>query len=91
VEHKSSPRHHFDGSDRPDADSLQRHPSRARPTPLVLTPSAPQVADTSTAPWHLQSLVIRGGGGTDVHVSLFAGGGLGSASDVADIGSTVLE
>jgi hypothetical protein len=50
-EERTTPsRHLFDGSDRPDANSLQRHRSRARSTDSVLTPSAPQEADSGTAP-----------------------------------------
>jgi hypothetical protein len=71
TEERTTPtRHIFDGSDHPDADSLKRRQSRARSTP-----SAPQEADSGAAPWRLQSLLIRGGGAPDVHVSLVAGGG----------------
>jgi hypothetical protein len=53
-------RHLFDGSDRPDSDSLQRRPSRVRSTGSASTPSGPQEADSSAAPRRLQSLIIRG-------------------------------
>jgi hypothetical protein len=58
----------------------------------IMTPastlSAPQGAISSTAPQRLQSLVIRGGGAPDVHVSLYAGRGQGPASDVAEVERT---
>jgi hypothetical protein len=85
-EHKPSPRHLFDGFDRLDTDSLQRHPSRARSTSSTSTPSTPQGADSGAAPWRLQSLIIQGGGAPDVQVSLPAGGGQGPASDAAEVG-----
>jgi hypothetical protein len=40
---------------------------------LASMPSAPPVAEPSAAPRHLQSLLIRGGGAPDVHVSLVTG------------------
>jgi hypothetical protein len=46
-------RHLFDGSDRPDADSLQRHRSQARSTDSASTPTVPQEADSSAALWRL--------------------------------------
>jgi hypothetical protein len=76
----------FDDSDRPDADSLQRRRSRARSTDSVSTPSAPQEADSDTAPRCLQSLLIRGSGALDVHVSLATGGGQGPTLAVAEVG-----
>jgi hypothetical protein len=65
----------YDGSDRPDSDSLQRLRSRARSSDSASTTSAPLMAEPSTAPRRLQSLLIRGGGAPDVHVSLIAAGG----------------
>jgi hypothetical protein len=52
----------YDGSDRPDSDSLQRRRSRGRSSDSTSTPSAVPVVDPSTAPQCLQSLLIRGGG-----------------------------
>jgi hypothetical protein len=89
VEHEPSPHHFFNGSDRPDADSLHRRSSRARSMTPMSTLGALQGADTSAAPRHLQSLVIRGGGAPDVHVPLSTGGGQGPASDAAEVGRTV--
>jgi hypothetical protein len=63
----------FDGSDRTDSDSLQRRRSRARSTDSA-TPSVPQAVDSGASPRRLQSLLIRGGGAPNVHVSLIAGG-----------------
>jgi hypothetical protein len=79
-------RHLFNSSNRPDTDSLQRHPSRARSTSSASMPSAPQEADSGAAPRCLQSLIIRGGRAPDVQVSLAAGGGQGSASATAEVG-----
>jgi hypothetical protein len=52
----------YDGSDRPDSDSLERHRSRGRSSDSVSTPSAPPTAEPSAAPRCLQSLLIQGGG-----------------------------
>jgi hypothetical protein len=49
----------FDGSDRPDSDSLQRRRSLARSMDLASMSSVAQVADSGTAPQCLQSLLIR--------------------------------
>jgi hypothetical protein len=85
-EEQPAPTHHlFDGSDRPDADSLQRRQSRARSMDSTSTPSAPQEADSGAAPWRLQSLLIRGGRALDVHVSLVAGGGQGPTPIMAEV------
>jgi hypothetical protein len=65
------------GSDRPDSDSLQRCRSRGNLSDSASTPSVPPVAEPSAAPRRLQSLLIRGGGAPDVHVSLVTGGGHG--------------
>jgi hypothetical protein len=65
----------FDGTDRLDLDSLQRRQSRAKSTDSTSTSSVPHVMDSGAAPRCLQSLLIRGGGAPDVHVSLVAGGG----------------
>jgi hypothetical protein len=40
----------YDGSDRPDSDSLQRRRSRGRSSDSASMPSAPPVAEPSTAP-----------------------------------------
>jgi hypothetical protein len=52
----------YDGSDRPDSNSLQRRRSRGRSSDSATTPSAPPAAESSAAPRCLQSLLIRGGG-----------------------------
>jgi hypothetical protein len=74
----------YDGSDRPDSDSLQRCRSRGSSSDSVSTPSAPPVAEPSAAPRHLQSLLIRGGGAPDVHVSLVTGGGHGPTPTIVE-------
>jgi hypothetical protein len=84
-------RHLFDGSDRPDSDSLQRRPSRARSTSSALTLSAPQEADPGAAPRRFQSLIIRGGGALDVQVSLTAGRGQGPSLSAAEVRRTIPE
>jgi hypothetical protein len=78
-----SARQLYDNSDRPNSDSLQRRRSRGRLSDSASTPSAPPAAEPSAALWHLQSLLIRGGGALYVHVSLVAGGGHGPTPDVA--------
>jgi hypothetical protein len=78
----------YDGSDRPDSDSLQRRRSRGRSSDSMLTPSAVQVAEPSAAPLCLQLLLIRGGGAPDVHVPLIAGGGHGPSPSIAEAGGT---
>jgi hypothetical protein len=75
-EQPASARQLYHGSDRPDSDSLQ---------------SAPLVAEPSAAPRHLQSLLIRGGGAPDIHVSLVTGGGHGPTPTVAEAGGTAPE
>jgi hypothetical protein len=86
-EERPAPTHYlFDGSDRLDADSLQRRRSRARSADSTLTPSASQEGDSGAAPRRLQSLLIRGGGAPDFLVSLVAGGGEGPTPTVADVG-----
>jgi hypothetical protein len=57
----------------------------------VSTPSAPPVVEPSTTPRHLQSLLIRGGGAPDVHVSLVTGGGHGPTPVVAEAGGSAPE
>jgi hypothetical protein len=74
----------FDGSDRPDLDSLLRRRSWAKSTNSVSTPSAPQAVNSGAALWRLQSLLIRGGRALDVHVSFVAGGGQGPTPAVAE-------
>jgi hypothetical protein len=87
-ERATPPRHLFDGSDRLDSDSLQRCPSRVRSTGSASKLSAPQEADSGTAPRRLQSLIIRGCVAPDVQVSLAAGRGQGSTSAMAEVGRT---
>jgi hypothetical protein len=74
----------YDGSDRPDSDSLQRRRSRGRSLDSMSTPRAVPVAEPSAAPRRLQSLLIQGGGAPDVHVPLIAGGGRGPSPAVAE-------
>jgi hypothetical protein len=81
----------FDGSDHPNSDSLQRHRSRAKSTDSASTPSALQVVDSCAAPRRLRSLLIRGGGTPDVHVSLIAGGGQGPTPTIAEVGGSAHE
>jgi hypothetical protein len=52
--------------------------------------SAPPVAEPSDAPRRLQSLLIRGDGAPDVHVSLIAGGGHGPTPAIAEVGEQPL-
>jgi hypothetical protein len=63
----------YDGSNRPDSDSLQRRRSRGRSSDSMSMPSVVQVEPSAT-PRRLQSLLIRSGGPPDVHVPLIAGG-----------------
>jgi hypothetical protein len=49
------------------------------------------VAEPSSAPRRLQSLLIRGGGAPTVHVSLVAGGGHGPTPAIAGAGGTTPE
>jgi hypothetical protein len=51
----------------------------------------PSVAKPSAAPRRLQSPLIRGGGASDVHVSLGAGGGHGPTPAVAKAGGSAPE
>jgi hypothetical protein len=81
----------YDGSNRPDFDSLQRRRSRGRSPDLASTSSAAPVVEPSAAPRHLQSLLIRGGGAPDVHVLLIACGGHGPTPSVAEAGGTAPE
>jgi hypothetical protein len=90
-ERPASARQLYDGSDRPDSDSLQRCRLRARSSDSASTPSTPPVAEPSAAPRHLQSLLIRGGGAPDVHVSLIAGGGHDPSPVVAEAGESAPE
>jgi hypothetical protein len=55
------------------------------------TPSAVLVVESSAAPRHLQSLLIRGGGSLDVHVPLITGGGRGPSPAVAEAGGAAPE
>jgi hypothetical protein len=90
-ERPTSARQLYDGSDRPDSDSLQRRRSRVSSSDSVSTPSAPPVAEPSTAPWRLQSLLIRDGGPPDVHVSLVTGGGHDPSPAVTEVGESAPE
>jgi hypothetical protein len=71
----------YDGSDRPDSDSLQRCRSRVRSTASVSTPSMPPAVDSGAALRRLQSLLVQGGGASDVHVSPAATEAGGSAPE----------
>jgi hypothetical protein len=66
-ERPASARQLYDGSDRPDSDSLQRRWSSGRSSDSASTSSAPPVVEPSAAPRRLQSLLIRGGRAPDVH------------------------
>jgi hypothetical protein len=55
------------------------------------TPSAVPVAEPSASPQRLQSLLIRGGGGPNVHVPLIAGGGHSPSPAIAEAGETAPE
>jgi hypothetical protein len=90
-ERSARARHLYDGSDRPDLDSLQRRRSRGKSTDLASTPSAPQAVESGIASRRLQSLLIRGGGAPDVHVSLITGGGQGPTTAVAEAGGSAPE
>jgi hypothetical protein len=69
----------YDGSDRPDSNSLQRRRSQGRSS------------DSASTPRRLQSLLIRGGGAPNVHVPLIVGGGHGPTLVVAEAGGTAPE
>jgi hypothetical protein len=90
-ERPASARQLYDGSDLPDSDSLQRHRLRGRSSDSASTPSAPPVVEPSAAPRRLQSLLIRGGGAPDVHVSLVTGGGHGPTSAIVEAGGSTPE
>jgi hypothetical protein len=90
MERLVSARQLYDGSDCPDSDSLQRRRSRGRSSDSASTPSVQQ-AEPSAAPWRLQSLLIRGGRASDVHVSRVAGRGHGPTPAVAEAGCTAPE
>jgi hypothetical protein len=90
-ERPASARQLYDGSDRPDSDSLQRRRSRGRSSDSTSMPSAPPAAEPSAAPRRLQSLLILGGGAPDVHLSLVASGGHGPTPAVAEVGGTAPE
>jgi hypothetical protein len=90
-ERSVSARQLYDGLDRPDSDSLQRHRSWGRSSDSASTPSAVPVAEPSAGPRRLQSLLIQGGGAPDVHVFLTAGGGHGPTPAVAEAGGTAPE
>jgi hypothetical protein len=85
-ERPASARQLYDGFDRPDSDFLQRRRSRGKSSDSVSTPSAPRAAELSAAPRRLQSLLIRGSGAPDVHVSLVAGGDHSPTPAVAEAG-----
>jgi hypothetical protein len=81
----------YDGSDRPDSDSLQRRRSWGRLSDSASTSSVPPVAEPSAALRRLQTLLIRGGGAPDVHVSLIASGGHGPTPAITEVGGTAPE
>jgi hypothetical protein len=81
----------FESSDRPDSDSLQRHWLRVKSMDSASTPSASQVVESGADPRRLQSLLIRGGGAPDVHVSLVTGGGQESTPTIAEAEGSALE
>jgi hypothetical protein len=87
-ERSTSARPLYDGSDRPDHNSLQRRGSRGRSSDSASTQSAPPVAEPSATPQRLQTLLIRGGGVPDVPLSLVTGGGHGPAPVAAEAGGT---
>jgi hypothetical protein len=91
VERPTTAHKLYDGSDRPDSDSLQRRRLRGRSSDSALTPSVPPMAEPSAASRRLQSLLIWGGGAPDVHVSHIAGGGHGPTPTVAEAGGTTPE
>jgi hypothetical protein len=66
----------YDGSDRPDSDSLQRRRSRGKSSDSAST-SAPPAVEPSAAP--------------DVHVSLVTGGGHGPTPAAVEAGGSALE
>jgi hypothetical protein len=57
----------------------------------TVLPRMPQAVDSDATPRRLQSLLIRGGGAPDVHVSLAAGRGLGSTPIIAEAGGSAPE
>jgi hypothetical protein len=54
-------------------------------------PSTPQAVDSGAAPRRMQSLLIRGGGAPDVHVSLVAERGQSPTPAVAEAGGSAPE
>jgi hypothetical protein len=90
-ERSASARQLYDGSDRPDSNSLQRPRSRGKSSDSASTLCPPQAAETGAAPRCLQSLLIRGGRAPDVHVSLVAGGGHGPTPAIAEAGGSAPE
>jgi hypothetical protein len=91
-EERPAPIHQlYDGSDRPNSDSLQRRRSWGKSTDSESTPSTPQVVDFGAAPRRLQSLLIRGGEAPDVHVSLVADGIQGPTPAVVEVGGSAPE
>jgi hypothetical protein len=87
-ERPSSAHQIYDGSERPDSDSLQRRRSRGRSSDSASTPSTPPMAEPSATPRRLQSLLIRGGGAPEVHVSLVAGGGQCPPPAIVEVGGS---
>jgi hypothetical protein len=90
-ERPASARQLYDGSDRPDSDSLQRRRSRGRSSDSASTPSAPMVVEPSAAPRRLQLLLILGDVAPDVHGSLIPGGSHGPAPTTAEAEGSALE
>jgi hypothetical protein len=76
-ERPTSARQLYNGSNRPDSDSLKRRQSQWKSTDSASTPSAPQAVESGAAPQRLQLLLIRGGRAPDVDVSLVIDGGQG--------------
>jgi hypothetical protein len=81
----------YDGSERLDSDSLRRRRSRRRSSDSTTTPSVPPVAEPSAAPRCLKSLLIRGSGALEVHVSLVTGGAQGPPPAVVEVGGSASE
>jgi hypothetical protein len=87
-ERPASARQLYDGSDRPDSDSLQRRGSWGRSSDSTSMPSTPPAVEPSAASRRLQSLLIQGGGAPDVHVSLVVGEGHDQTPAVAEAGGS---
>jgi hypothetical protein len=84
-EQPASARQLYDGSDRPDSDSLQRCRTRGEVDGLCVDTTTLQVVESGGTTRYLQSLLIQGGRAPDVHVSLVAGGGQGPTPIIAGV------